>query len=375
MRDTFCRPLAGTGLTARYQSHRLQAVVFTSDSIGRNLVTTTTSGNTIQYSVPKAGGGTNTFSVTTGTVNVNTNFGQSDVSEFSNGSLTAIQSVTLPDGSVYSFAYDSDSYGEMTGMTLPTGGVVSLSYINYEDSFNNYNRWISTETENDYSTTFTPEPLSPANGNNREQMTLSRSTGDSRVYTLTLNDGAWDGQTDTYSGSPQSSPKIMTVVNNYNFTAYPCPSTESWICTGGEYIAASSSAVTLDDTGQTAQTLYTYDAPWSGKVNSIQEFDYGVTGTPTRETDYTYNDIGDGAFLVSTKIELFNGNQYSEIAYPSYDAVQPTTEVNGLSGQAQATTSYTYDNNGMKVSKTDPKGNITTYAYKPVVKSLDARAV
>ena len=27
MRDPFCRPLAGTGLTARYRSHRLEAVV------------------------------------------------------------------------------------------------------------------------------------------------------------------------------------------------------------------------------------------------------------------------------------------------------------------------------------------------------------
>jgi hypothetical protein len=27
VRDSFCRPLAGTGLSARYESHRLEAVV------------------------------------------------------------------------------------------------------------------------------------------------------------------------------------------------------------------------------------------------------------------------------------------------------------------------------------------------------------
>lgn len=328
----------------------------TSDSIGRNLVTTTTSGNTIQYNVPKEGGGTNTFTVTTEPISVNTSFNQSDVSEFSNGSLTAIQSVTLPDGSSYSFAYDSDGYGEMASMTLPTGGIVSLSYINYEDSFNDFNRWISSETENDGTTNFSPS-VYPAdtNGNPREQMKLTRPSGDYRLYTLTLNDGAWDGETDTYQGTS----KIMTVVNNYNFKAYPC--TESWICTGGEYITASSSTVTLNDSGQTAQTLYSYDAPWSGKVNSIQEFDYGVTGTPSRETDYTYQGGGTGGFLVSTKKELFNGALYSETAYTTYDGLQPTTEVNGLSGQA--TTHYSYDSNGMKVSMTDPNGNVTTYAY------------
>ena len=331
----------------------------TSDSIGRNLVTTTTNGNTIQYDVPKEGGGTNTFTVTTGTINVNTNFGQSDVSEFS-GSLTAIQSIQLPDGSSYSFSYDPGSYGELTSMTLPTGGVVSLSYINYLDSYNNYNRWISTETENGNSTNFNPNVLSQCTTlptGCQEKMTVDRPSGDSRVYTLTMNDGAWDGETDTYQGGS----KIMTVVNKYNFNAYPC--TDAWLCTGGEYIAASSSTVTLDDTGQTAQTLYSYDAPWSGKVNSIQEFDYGVTGTPTRETDYTYNGDGNGTFLVSTKKELFNGALFSETAYPSYDAVKPTTEVKGLPGQVQATTKYTYDNNGMKVSMTDPNGNVTSYSY------------
>jgi hypothetical protein len=32
VRDSFCRPLAGTGLTARYLSHRLQTVGFTAAS-------------------------------------------------------------------------------------------------------------------------------------------------------------------------------------------------------------------------------------------------------------------------------------------------------------------------------------------------------
>jgi len=34
VRDSFCRPLAGTGLTARYQSHRLEAVDFTFSKFG-----------------------------------------------------------------------------------------------------------------------------------------------------------------------------------------------------------------------------------------------------------------------------------------------------------------------------------------------------
>ena len=186
------------------------------DSMGRTLMTTTTGSNSITYNVLKEGGGTNTFTVNTGTVNVNTAFGQSAVSENSS-SLTAIESVDLPDGSSYSFAYDPDSYGEMTSMTLPTGGVVSFDYINYLDSYNNYNRWISTETENGNSTNFNPKVISQCTTQPtgcQEKMTVDRPSGDSRVYTLTMNDGAWDGITQTYNASNL----LLTVTNNYNFT-------------------------------------------------------------------------------------------------------------------------------------------------------------
>ena len=338
------------------------------DSMGRVLISTTTNGNTIQYNVLKEGGGTNTFTAATEPISLNTNFQQSAVSEF-NGSLTAIQSLQLPDGSSYSFTYDSGTYGEMESMTLPTGGAVSLGYTNYEDSYNNYNRWISTEMESGGTASFSPKVLSTCNPGTvgcQEQMTLSRPSGDSRIYTLTLNDGAWDGQTDTYNGST----KLMTVVNNYNFQSFPCLNT--WICTGAQFIAASSSSVTLDDTGQTAQTKYTYTpgTPWL--IASAQEFDYGAT-SPNRETDYAYGGWVNGAWLLTQENQKFNGSAFAQTVY-AYDGYgNLTSKQEGVSSPF-STTSYQYDNNGMRITKTDPCGNgacsditgtsyTTTYIY------------
>jgi hypothetical protein len=101
------------------------------DTLGRVPVITTTNGNQIYYDVLTVGGTRARYTVTTETINVNTYFQQSAVSEFS-GTLTAIQSIQLPDGSSYSFAYDSGSlagvgyYGELASITLPTGSTVSV---------------------------------------------------------------------------------------------------------------------------------------------------------------------------------------------------------------------------------------------------------
>ncbi len=337
----------------------------TSDSIGRTLVTTTTTGNTIQYKVLTEGGGTNTFTITTVPISVDTSFNQSAVTEYS-GTMTAIQSIQLPDGSFYNFSYNTGTtagfYGELLGMTLPTGGAVAFGYTNYLDSYQNENRWINSESDGGGIASFSPLVLTQCSSGEvgcQEQMTVTRPDGNKRIYTLTLNDGAWDGTTDTYQGAT----KIMTVTNNYNFTSYQCAGTS--ICNGAEYIAASSSTVTLDDTGQSSKTVYTYDAPWAGRISSKQEFDYGVTATPSRETDYTYGYAVNGAPFVTQKKEMLNGNPFSQIVY-NYDPSglgNLMSEVHGLPGQSQATTSYTYDSDGMKTSEVDPNGNTTSFAY------------
>jgi hypothetical protein len=140
------------------------------DTLGRTPVTTTVSGNTITYAVLNAQGGTSTYTVTTGTINVDTNFNQSSYTEYS-GTVTAITEIDLPDGTKYTFAYDCDStlssacssphsashyYGLLQSMKLRTGGQITYSWNVNTDSQGNKYPWISQRTTPDGTWTYTP---------------------------------------------------------------------------------------------------------------------------------------------------------------------------------------------------------------------------
>ena len=102
------------------------------DTLQRTLVKTTTGGNTLQwqvyqynyYDVLNSQGGTSRYTVTLGEINVHTNFGQTGFLDIS-GSFPVVQSIALPDGTSYSFQYDSGTtgghYGLLSSMTLPKG--------------------------------------------------------------------------------------------------------------------------------------------------------------------------------------------------------------------------------------------------------------
>lgn len=362
------------------------------DSVNRSPITVTTNGNTIQYGILTTGGGRNTFTVTTEPLSVNTAFAQQDVQEFT-GTLTAIQSIELPDGTSYQFSYDANQswpgeYGELTGINLPfDGGVgsdVAFGWGSFFDSYQNVNRWITSYGGPEGSTTFTPKVLTQCSGSTKvgcqEQMTVTRASGDATVYTLTLNNGAWNTQTDYFKGSATTGTKEMTTVTGYDWTNSCDPA----ICQGAQWVTASYSQVTLDDVGQTSKTLFTYAQPWIGKPSKVQQWDYTAGtpgGTPTRETDYTYGYTVNGAALVTQENAYFNGAAFGQTIY-NYDQGTPTatsglpqhqsvsgprgnlTSVTaGLPGGSQITTSFSYDDAGMLISSTDANQNTTSYSY------------
>jgi len=76
------------------------------DDLGRTPVIKTVSGNTIDFAVLTVGGNRVHYTVTTTLVSINTAFGEQAVSEWV-GTLNAVQRIQLPDGTSYSFTYDS----------------------------------------------------------------------------------------------------------------------------------------------------------------------------------------------------------------------------------------------------------------------------
>src|SRR5581483_4349339 len=247
------------------------------DTLGRTPVLVSTSGKNIYYDVLTYGGARARYTVTTETVNYHTAFGQSAVSEAS-GSFTAIQSIQLPDGSEYSFTYDSGTaagnYGELTSVTLPQGGVIQYGYTNFLDSFQNQNRWLHTRVKDGGTTTFVPATISNCTSSTgcQEKTTVTSPTGNDTVYTFTLDKGSylnadsWNTGIDVFQGSSTSGgTKIQSSTTSYSYS------------TGGYNYPTQNGG---------SAVLGTYDNP-----SAMKQWDYytgSAPANPTLETDYQY---------------------------------------------------------------------------------------
>lgn len=341
------------------------------DTLGRIPVIATQNGNVTYYDVLAPNGPINNsgtrvrYTVTTSPVTISTHFNQSAVSEWE-GTFYPVQSIQLPDGTSYSFTYDT--YGEMTSITLPTGGVINYGWTNYQDSYNNINRWLTSRTVGSNSAmTFTPSVITQCASNGtgcQEKVVVHKPSGDETSYELTLNNGAWNTKVDAYTGPVSGTPPI-SITNTYSFQCSGCDSS---------YITKSSSVTTLSN-GLQSQQQYVYDSPSLGKPTKVKEWDY-FTGspsqTPTRETDYVYT-----GFDLSQATVFNNGVQTTQTTYDYTTSAATTSGISQhgtvnaggpyllkvtqwLNGGTSPYTTYGMDDTGMVISVIDPKQNPAT---------------
>jgi len=303
------------------------------DTLGRqSLVETEQSGKPTYMNVMTIGGATKQYTLNYKTITVTTGFNQSAVTDYKNQPLTVASSLNLPDGTSYTFHYDTEqglgTYGELTEVDLPTGGAIHFTYQNYLDSYGNQNRWISTYSGGNGSYTLVPQVVSNCSGSSsvgcQEKMKVTDGNSNEVDYLLTLNNGAWNSQTDYYNYVSGSLVHILSTATNYNFTN-SCPQSICGGSNGAQWITASSTTATLSDTGQFTQTQYVYNHPQYGKPDKVKTWYYstpsGCTGgnTPTKETDYTYGYFVNGAAYVTETDQLdCNGNIAGKTVY-NYD--------------------------------------------------------
>jgi hypothetical protein len=373
----------------------------TVDTLNRTPVTKSVNGNVTTYSVLNSQGSTSSFTVTATTVNVNTAFGQSGVTEYA-GSFTAIQKITLPDTTTYNFTYDSGTtsgfYGLLTSMTLRTGGQVQYGYTNFSDAYGNINRWLSSRTAS-ATWSYTPFVLTtcaPSTTGCQQQVTMAKPSGDQIVYTFTLNNGAWNTQTQFYTGAAGTGPLLRTTTKDYDFT-HACPLAG---CFGNAYIVTSRVTTTepVPSGNVVKKTEYSYDSTNFGNFSAVKEWNY-YTGTPSatpdRETDYVYltttsyanKDIHDratsvtvinaaGAQLSQTQTTYDSGTLTSVTGVTHHDDTNFGTgnTVRGnatqvkrwVSGTTYLVTGMTYDTTGQRLTLTNPRGHTHTYSYADV---------
>ena len=358
---------------------------------------------------------------------VSTNFQQSNVQDVSHNMISVIRSVTLPDAaqSTYYFTYDCDQttgnsacsspggqsayYGEITGITLPTGGTVSYAYQTFSDAYGNKSRWVSSHSSAGGNWSYSPQVLFSCEPNQywpanscMQQTTVTSPTGQI-FYHFVLNNGAWPATIvrRDLQGVPQS-----TVTNTWDFSQ-PC---ELMGCTGSAFVTLQSQQTTVPSASGnlTKQTQYTYECPGCGSRTAIKEWEYIPEGNsfspvPDRAT-YTWylsiatnninrpavvtvcNNLGSGSacwgggFLVSQTLytyDCYSGPgcsaltpitgvaQHDDANFGAGNTARgnPTSISRWVSGSTYLTTSYTYDTTGQVLSATDPAGNLTTYNY------------
>lgn len=263
------------------------------DTLARTPATTTINGNTITYALLNSQGTTTTYIVTTEVIPVHTNFYGLGYGEFS-GNMAVIQSIHLPDGTSYSFTYDQGTaaghYGLLTSMTLPTGGQISYSYVTYVDPTTTPYRWVSGRTTPDGTWSYSPQALQTscqAELNCQTQLTVAKPSGDTNVYTFTLNGGSWPTGVQYYD---HSTGLLVTTSQCFSFVTVTNGSCTYSVISG--YYGASNVHLLAATTtlpvpgGNLSKTVeYAWDSNNYGNVTQISEWNFG--SSPSNAADRT----------------------------------------------------------------------------------------
>ncbi|HWG37568.1 MAG TPA: RHS repeat domain-containing protein, partial [Terriglobales bacterium] len=314
------------------------------DPLGTALTVGGSPSSSVTYQYPGPGGVPETITVAYESVNATGSFG---CYGGWSGTLRVPASIQYPDGSTYTFTYDSA--GRVASMTKPTGGTISYSYtlgvqcspfyisdsLTESDSINGPNvywQWIHTTSDN---------------------QTVQTDPYGGRV-TTTFDSSGNPAQVD--AGNTYNGPIVTRTISSgtvYNRTSIvelcasqtdPCGATD-------KAMLQSSHSIVLDE---------------EGNVASTQDTDWGVDapGALLRRTVNTYQASGNGEVLTSAEVEDANSNQAALTQFTSFDGSgNPLTRVDwAATGGASLTTRYAYNANGTLQSVTAPNGGVTSFS-------------
>jgi hypothetical protein len=376
------------------------------DTLGRTPVTYVANGTgctaTYCYNILNSQGSTSQIKVTTQSISVNTNFGQSGLTEYS-GTITVIQSIQLPDNTSYQFTYDSGTtaghYGELTGITLPTLGQITYGYTNFPDAFGNNNMWVTSRTSGGGTWSYTPSVTTGCNSGALacQQVTVAKPSTDNVVYTFSLNEGAWKSQVQSYTGAVLPANLVATSASTWDFSQ-PCSPSP---CSGASHVRILRTTTTLPTPGGnnvTNKTEMTYADANTSNLASIKEWKFyagaspAFPTTPDRETDITYlatsaytakNILnrplsvsvkdGSGSQVALTNLSYDGGTLTSVTGVTHHDdtnfGTANTVRGNLTQTQRWVSSSFSisstsaYDTTGQLLSNTDFNSNTASFIY------------
>jgi RHS repeat-associated protein len=333
--------------------------------------------------------------------------------------VTFLQSVVLPDKTSWIFEYNDTqqgapagtNYGNLTKITLPTGGTISYSYANVPQRLSRQlaSRILdandgSGPREWDYSYISTPSSITttvtaPAGSGGVRNQTVHSFLNQTLPQT-TVTGGAVETRTDSYSGAQSPDNLAMTVTTDYLTTttslgntgiyAFPIRKTTSLRNGTTSKIEFDYDSYTTTFPGSNTQPNSTGSASL-GDVTAERYFDYGSTtpGPLLRSVQRAF--VTDTAYLANNLVHLVTqekvldraNNQFAFVQY-GYDetalansqvTTQLDTNVGSVRGNqtttsrwlnttaSNVTTTQTYFDTGMIASETNPLKNTTQYSY------------
>jgi YD repeat-containing protein len=318
---------------------------------------------------------------------IQTNFNVPGILEYGPTNACLLQTITMPDGSTYGFAYEGTAghSGELTGrllsVTLPTGGSISWSYTN-SGCYNASNCMMADGSPAWMVRTY--------GGNSWNYQRYVRSTqgwcGNSSFQTDTTIVDPDGNYTDNYFSG-----LYPTAISVYVGARTQFLDTKNY-CYNGNLTTCQCALVASTETTPIASRVV-YDYPNNGTLYSETDYSYDSYGNLIGETD---KDFGSGSNVTLRKTTIVNSatsgasnqslctnynicnspasiqitNGSTQAAYTTYSYDQGgnthgsvTTVSRWTSGSNYLNQGYSYNSNGTVATATDPNGTQTTYSY------------
>jgi RHS repeat-associated protein len=343
---------------------------------------------------PTAAGSTASITPTYETYSVQTNFGCSGVSEYSNTSVPLLSQLTLPDGRSYTFQYEpGPTSGAVTGrlalVTLPAGGSIGYSYP--PSCGTGFTRTVNDGNGSSWSYTYS----SGTNASHTPYVSITDNTT-----------GAYEEQTFV---------EMQSVLGPiWNYKAPLVPTSNTYYTSSGTEVRASTTTYTspnaprgtsgafyplasittttsipVNNSTLVTQVVTTLDPLQRPSQVDLYGYGAGSPGDILRTTKSSYDILGPLYNLTASVQQLDQNGAiasetailYDEVAVTTTNNVpnhfsgvsyaNPTTIMNLLSGTNTWQSKHAaYFDTGNPKSTTDVNSSLTTYSYNSCGNSL-----
>jgi RHS repeat-associated protein len=375
-------------------------------------------------SLPGVNGGTQDFKFCYVAPPIQTNFPGGLGDQFSANQpgsspplLLFLQSLVLPDGTAWTFEYNSrdagDStninYGDLTKIILPTGGTLSYTWasIQFRD-LNTYQNSLSLEPP---ARVVTSRTVNANDGNGDQTWYYNYDTSSGQQIVVTVTDPLGDRTAHTFTAMQPGSLDVQETQTQFFDNAGALLKTVATQYGGGTVVKYPTQITTTWPNGQVSQVAKAYIPlpavePGSVSMGSIDPgilsdeyvYDYGNGGPGPllrhTHTDYLFQQ-GNSAYInlfnmidrVSNQVTYDgSGTQVAQVTYgydesPLSSSGVTTNFISPINGTyrgnktsvkrwlnttgANVTTTNQFYDTGMVSQATDPNGNTTKFSYSP----------